>query len=344
MEVLLTGTETTHLINAVARGFNQLPNCRASVYTYPHAPAAGMRQGSRLGRFWRGLNTRSINRAVVESVKTRPCDLAVCLEAGSMMSSTVADIRRNVPIVLWPLEAPSGHELEAETLQNFSRVFCRDPAEQDSHPNASYLPTGFDDSTFQRQEGREIAHDLLWIGEVREELLPRLDQIAALAAEKGHSFGVYGAFRAAGKSKEMLRADFPALAQAIRRDGAVAPRTASRLFSGARIVVDLHAGAPADNPITAHLLGAAGVGAMLLAEERQELATLLEPDAEMAFFSGQEQFAERVAFFLGNETERQAVAERGCARVHRDHTFTIRAKEILAAALPPATAKDEEQP
>lgn len=70
-------------------------------------------------------------------------------------------------------------------------------------------------------------------------------------------------------------------------------------------------------------------GGFMLTNFRHDLLRLFRED-EIAYFKNMDELQEKVRFYLENPKERQAIAERGQARVLKEHTFIHRMKEILS--------------
>jgi spore maturation protein CgeB len=74
----------------------------------------------------------------------------------------------------------------------------------------------------------------------------------------------------------------------------------------------------------------AGIGAFQLTDERAALRDYFLPGQEVATFSGPRELREKVAYYLAHPEERAAIAARGQARAHRDHTFERRLTTLLS--------------
>ena len=81
----------------------------------------------------------------------------------------------------------------------------------------------------------------------------------------------------------------------------------------------------------------AGIGAFQLTDERAALHDYLQPGHEVATFSGPRDLRDKVAHYLARPEERAAIAARGQARAHRDHTFERRLTTLLATVGLPIT-------
>ncbi len=78
----------------------------------------------------------------------------------------------------------------------------------------------------------------------------------------------------------------------------------------------------------------AGCGGFQLISFVPALAEHFEPEVEVATYRSVEELKEKVMHYLKNPAEAAAIAERGRARAHRDHTYERRLEEIMRVALP----------
>jgi spore maturation protein CgeB len=54
-----------------------------------------------------------------------------------------------------------------------------------------------------------------------------------------------------------------------------------------------------------------------------------EPGREVAVFDSRKELVEQVRHYLAHAEERQEIAERGCQRAHREHTYEVRLRRLL---------------
>jgi hypothetical protein len=102
-----------------------------------------------------------------------------------------------------------------------------------------------------------------------------------------------------------------------------------RVLHGSRVVLNRHIGAAGPYANNMRLYEATGVGALLLTDEKVNLAELFEPGREVVTYRTAEDLAERARHYLEHEDERRAVAAAGQARTLRDHTYAERMKELV---------------
>jgi spore maturation protein CgeB len=81
--------------------------------------------------------------------------------------------------------------------------------------------------------------------------------------------------------------------------------------------------------VNCRLFEAAGCGGFVLTEDRPEVADFFEPGREVATFDSRADLLEKVKYYLAHPEQRKAIAEAGCRRAHRDHTYEIRLRRLL---------------
>jgi spore maturation protein CgeB len=77
------------------------------------------------------------------------------------------------------------------------------------------------------------------------------------------------------------------------------------------------------------LFEATGVGAFLLTDFKDNLHTLFEPDREVAVWRSVEDCLTAIEYFLGDAGARATIARAGQARTRSQHTYRLRAAEML---------------
>ncbi len=76
----------------------------------------------------------------------------------------------------------------------------------------------------------------------------------------------------------------------------------------------------------------------VLTENLPGIADCFKPEQEIACFDGADQLADKVNHWLADSTGRQSIIEAGRERVIRDHTFPVRARQLLDAIAAPDDA------
>jgi spore maturation protein CgeB len=108
----------------------------------------------------------------------------------------------------------------------------------------------------------------------------------------------------------------------------VAENEKAKAFRAARIVLNTFTHRDTDS-VNARLFEATGCGGFVLTEDRPAVRDFFEPGREVATFDSRPDLLEKVRYYLAHLEEREAIAEAGCRRAHRDHTYEIRLRQLL---------------
>jgi spore maturation protein CgeB len=108
----------------------------------------------------------------------------------------------------------------------------------------------------------------------------------------------------------------------------VAEHEKAKAFRAARIVLNTFTHKDTDS-VNARLFEATGCGGFVLTEGRPAVGEFFEPGREVATFDSRADLVEKVRYYLAHPEEREAIAEAGCRRAHRDHTYEIRLHQFL---------------
>jgi spore maturation protein CgeB len=112
------------------------------------------------------------------------------------------------------------------------------------------------------------------------------------------------------------------------RGGPLNSEQANRVYNEAAVVVNVHHPQwRADTSLRTFAICAAG--ACQLVDWRPGLEDWLRPGAEVGVYRSGKELADLVRYYLDRPEERRRVAQAGCARVHREHTYAQRLMVIL---------------
>jgi hypothetical protein len=329
MKIFVSGYDHFAFVSAIARGFEQLKDCHCDTFTHAYSPVRKMKTGPWFKRAWHGWKTRSINRELLKKVQIGSYEAVAFIEGGCILQETVAKIGAVSPVILWCLDSMRHLNLEPELLQMFARVFFTEPTDNRIFQDGYYMPIGFDNTIYRRLGGQQIKHELLWVGSAHEDRLPRLDAVARFAENAGHDFGAYGYFYSTKTREKEFRQRYPYLFRTIRKNARISPEEANRLYNSAKIAVNLHFLDPLSQGVNPRTLEAPGAGCLLLTDYKEEIGKMLDVDREVALFKDMGEFVEKADYLLSHENERQAMAKCAHDKVHAEHTFAARCREML---------------
>jgi spore maturation protein CgeB len=77
------------------------------------------------------------------------------------------------------------------------------------------------------------------------------------------------------------------------------------------------------------LFEAAGCGAFQIADWKPGLPELFEPEREVVTFGTRQELKAKVDYYLAHPAQRQEIADRACARAHREHTYELRLEKMF---------------
>lgn len=192
-----------------------------------------------------------------------------------------------------------------------------------------YVPWGFNQRFFDKPSAPVAAkHDVVFIGKFkvnehdttlfREDGQRRdeaLQAVAALCERNGWRFSLFGH----GWDRHPTLARFAG--------GLLSHDDMIRTFHESRIVLNPGWTADEGDPVPQTKLRhfeVPGCGAFQLTNENAELAELFEPGREIAFYRDNDDLCAKVSYYLSHEDERLAMAARGYARAHHEHTLDKR--------------------
>lgn len=104
-----------------------------------------------------------------------------------------------------------------------------------------------------------------------------------------------------------------------------------RVIASAKIVVNRHIDVAGPYANNMRLFEATGVGALLVTEEKTNLADLFEPGREVVTYRAGDahDLATKINHYLTHDEERETIARAGQARTLREHTYAVRMRELV---------------
>jgi len=101
-----------------------------------------------------------------------------------------------------------------------------------------------------------------------------------------------------------------------------------RVLAEARIAVNRHIDVAENNANNMRLYEATGAGSLLLTDQKQNLGELFDVGSEVVAYRDEEELVQAIEHYLTREDERQEVAAAGQRRTLRDHSFSVRMREL----------------
>jgi len=279
------------------------------------------RDPERSSRFYLGLKTRLLERVV----SYQPDVIFGMAQSPLSDTDILAQFRRSgIKLCYWFVEDFELFTYWQEIAPSFDHFFTiqRDPfwekLSQLNCRNYYYLPLAFDSSAEYPAWEEKPKVGISFMG------APYPNRVNLFGRLVARDFHIYG--------EGWDRHDNPKTAVGDRR---ITEREALEIYLRSCINLNLHSSARPDemgrgdfvNPRTFEL---AGLGAFQLTDMRRLLTLHFDPADEVVALSSWDDMEKAMDYFLGNEAERDAIGRKARERVLREHTYTLRAAEIMS--------------
>lgn len=111
--------------------------------------------------------------------------------------------------------------------------------------------------------------------------------------------------------------------------GTVFGKDMYELFASSKIVLNNHIDIAKNYADNMRLFESTGVSTLLITDNKKNLSELFNVGKEIEDYSSPEECAEKIEYYLKNENERKDIAANGQARTITNHTYEIRANELI---------------
>jgi spore maturation protein CgeB len=101
-----------------------------------------------------------------------------------------------------------------------------------------------------------------------------------------------------------------------------------QILAKSKITINRHIDVAGPYANNMRLFEATGMGTLLVTDRKQKLEDFFEIGKEVVLYKDAEECIDRVKFYLKNEDERKRIALAGQQRTLRDHTYSVRMKEL----------------
>jgi spore maturation protein CgeB len=101
-----------------------------------------------------------------------------------------------------------------------------------------------------------------------------------------------------------------------------------RVLSESRITVNVHIDVAENFANNMRLYEATGCGALLITEEKDNLANLFRPGEEVVTYRSTDHAVEKIKYYLNRPIEAAAIARAGQQRTLKEHTYRHRMGEL----------------
>lgn len=324
---------TSEIASFCARAFEEL-GFSAEVFSFnPY------RYSSRLDRRIFGpLEYRLSEGKLLSRIRIFSPDLVLVIKGDELLPATVAVIRARfrVPVANWWIDDPGFIGVSSALSPAYDLFFTNDPDSVPAHRAAgcrfakfltfACSPAAHRQVELSGAEVGEYASDIAFVGR----LMPH--RVKVLEALKDLDLKIW----TLPVVREYLPDKKLVTQKSVSRDSPLFPLIKGRevweaelakVYSSAKIVLNIHSHGKSDPNM--RVFEVTSCGAFLLTEERRVLKNFFEPGKEVACFGNTDELREKVRYYLDNEGERVAIARRGQARAHREHTYVHRMRELL---------------
>lgn len=202
------------------------------------------------------------------------------------------------------------------------------------HIKARYMPIGVAENIYCQnisQEHKE--YDISFVGFSNKDRLPILEKIAKFCHDKGLKFIVVGIYWTHDHwwyyfTKQMkLRFKYPHLYNIVTNNVMINEEVAN-LYNNSKISLNIHISMHSGiNPRTFEIMGNSN---FQLCDNRLDMNSFGLKDGEnIALFQSADDCINKIDYYLQHESERKAIAKKGCKFVRENYTMSKILKKII---------------
>jgi spore maturation protein CgeB len=284
---------------------------------------------------------RAALKEALAALRRHPLDWMVAVHGRDLPLDLPDDLRkRGTRSALLLTDEPYELEHSLRVAKGYELVVTNDPATLDAHranhPNAQYLPPGFDPEVMRPDPEAAPAYDLAFVGTWFKERVRFFEALRPALAGRPCLLAGYWFKPGDRVPEEDLPGDSP-LSEHVK-PMIVWPSELCRVYQRTRISLNLHRGslwhanpgAVQARGVNPRLFEIAGCGAFQMVDARDEVRRCFAED-EVQTFRDVVDCARQVEAWLapGREADRRAMAERALRRARAGHTYARRAGDLL---------------
>lgn len=281
-----------------------------------------------------GLNSISLrNDRLIKAVQEAKPDLVFILRGMDYWPETLLKIKREnkIKLICWWLEGPKVIEKSLEKAPYYDYYFINSSYSVEEHKRQGikscyYLPFGVDLQFYKKivlanGDYNRYKCDVGFAGawdQNRQNLLQGLtgfDNVSIWGPKwRKRNKGNKG-------NKEMLKL--------IKGDGIYHDEVV-KFYNSAKINININAWYNyIVSGVSLRVFDIPACGGFLLTDFVEELPELYKLPEEMETFKTQDEFMDKIKYYLKNDSKRKKISENGYRRVITDHTYEIRMKQLL---------------
>jgi hypothetical protein len=260
-----------------------------------------------------------LGEIAVAQIKAAKPDVLYCQDLSFFPPKVLTELRPYVKLIVGQIACPlppdafvRGYDLILTSFPHFVQRLV------DKGVASEYFRIGFDPRVLELLGTAKKSVDASFVGGISRHHGKAVPVLEYLARNTPIQFFGYGA--------ASLDRSSPIVA---RHHGEVWGLDMYRALARSRVTLNRHINVAENNANNMRLYEATGVGAMLLTDKKDNLGDLFEVGKEVVAYSGEEEAAELIHYYLAHPEEADAIARAGQARTLKEHTYERRMEELV---------------
>ncbi len=275
-----------------------------------------------------------IDRNLAATVENEKPDLFFTLSGNIILPSRLKWMKeRGLKLVLYLLDSIHTLPNTRNGLELYDHVYAYEPNDipfiAASNPRVSYLAPGYNPDFYRPLPGEEKAYDIVFVGTPYGGRLEMLNNLLRGAERLDLRVALVGKYWHRGPRYRLFKFRYPFIHRYVWKNGTLHPKEVNILYNRSRIVLNHHFIADGSG-VNPRLFDIAGSAAFQLVDERDKLAEMFTPRAEIETYSSAEELAGKVQYYLAHPHQAEAMGRAAGRRARAEHTYFQRAGRILA--------------
>jgi len=258
-------------------------------------------------------------RTIMEQIRRLKPDVLYCQDMSFLPPRALKGLKEHVRLIAGQIASPPPRR---RYLESFDLILTSFPhfvgRFRDQGLSAEYFRIAFDTRVLERLGPVDRDLDATFVGGITSAHSRGTALLERLALETPVKFFGYG--------RERLAPGSPVHPH---HHGEVWGLDMYRILARSRVTLNRHIDVAESYANNMRLYEATGVGAMLLTDQKDNLADLFEPGREVVAYGSAAEAAELIRFYLANPTKAADIARAGQRRTLREHTYEKRMGELV---------------
>lgn len=254
-------------------------------------------------------------KALLEKVRQSHPDILLVISTFTYPASLLEQLRSECgvkEIIGWCVEGPTWAQNPNTEADLYDHYFCIHRSGIINNTIRHLPAVGLDVSAYSKLAGIPKRRDLVFVGRQKPRRIEWLKEMESLDLE------IYGpAWRST------------ALANRCLSDG-IFGDALNHLYNESRIVLNVSAWSNHDlNCLNLRILDVPATGSVLLTDSAPDIAEYLAPGREVLVADSPEEMRDKARWYLAHDSEREAIAAAGYARVQQLETYPQKIRRLL---------------